>query len=135
MDHIPGMVDLAYTDEEKAEKAKSDAARWGSPSEDGADPVYNGPDYPYGMCICLSDRELTLGGLDAEDIDVGDMIHIHCFAKVTSVSADQTSSDEGKVSRRVELQVTHLSAEDEDEENEEEDARESQPSMLDKMYG
>jgi len=131
MDHIPGMVDLAYTDEEKAEKAK----KWGAVSEDGEAPVYSGPSYPYGLTLCLTERELDLGGLDAEDISVGDLVHIHLFAKVTSVSADQDSSDDGKVSRRVELQVTHLSAEDEAQEDDEEEDRDESPSVLDKMYG
>ena len=49
-------------------------------------------------------------------------MHLHCFAKITTVSERDT--DEG-VKRRVELQITHISAEDESEENEEAEENEA----------
>ena len=132
MEHIPAMNDLAYSADEKAEKA----SKYGAPCADGDDPIYSGPDYPYGLSLCLSERELRLAGLDGDDIDVGDILHGHFFAKVTSVSADASKGEDGEDStnRRVELTITHLSGEDEDEENEEEDARD-EPGILDKLYG
>ena len=109
MDHIPQMTDLAFTDEEKQEKAKE----WGC-TEDGEAPAYKGPDYPYGMTFNMAERDLALTGLDDADINAGDMIHGHFFAKVTSISSEEC---DGKPSRRVTLQITHLSAEDEAEED------------------
>ena len=131
MEHIPQMADLAYTDAEKSEKMKD----WPSP-DDGSPKVYTGPDYPYGVTICLGERELNLAGLDGEDIDVGDILHGHFFAKVTSVSADARKGEDGEdiKSRRVELQITHLSGEDENDENDEEEVRD-EPDLLTKLYG
>ena len=111
MDHIPQMTDLAFTDEEKAEKAKE----WG-PCEGEETPKYRGPDYPYRMTFMLTERELCLTGLDEAGIAVGDMLHGHFFAKVTSISSEDC---DGKEYRSVTLQITHLSAEDEAEEDKE----------------
>jgi len=129
MEHIPQMADLGYTDEEKAEKAKN----YG-PTADGAAPVYSGSDYPYGLSICLSERELKLSGVDGRAINVGDTIHGHFFAKVTSVNADAKIGDDG-ADRRVEMTITSLSSEDESTENQDEDARDDGKGILDKMYG
>ena len=68
--------------------------------------------YPYGLCISLDDDQLTK--LDMEKPSAGDMIHIFGMAKVTSVS--EREDTDGKSCCRVELQITHLGLENEDEE-------------------
>ncbi len=74
----------------------------------------NTPIYPYGLQISLTNDELEKLGLDS-DCGVGDMLHMHCLAKVTSVSKRET---EGGEDCCIQLQITHISAEDEDAENE-----------------
>lgn len=71
------------------------------------------PQYPYGLCICLNQGELEKLELDG-DCEVGDYIHLHCFAKVTSVSKTEGNT-------RVELQITKMKVEDEGAEDEEAD--------------
>ncbi len=102
---IPPMADMRRTAEEKSEAL--------APMT-GADL----PDYPYGLCISLTQDELEKLGLDDEELpEVGDMLHIHAMAKVISVSSSDNEAA-GKCCR-VELQITHMVGEDEDEENEE----------------
>lgn len=72
-------------------------------------------EYPYGLSICLGNDELEKLGLDNE-CEVGDMIHLFALAKVTSLSKNDTGDGE---KTRIELQITHLGCEDENEENEE----------------
>jgi hypothetical protein len=74
--------------------------------------------YPYGLCLSLEEDELAKLGLD--DLpNVGEMIHLCAMAKVTSVSQNEREMTDGskKSCRRVELQITHLATESEDEEN------------------
>ena len=71
--------------------------------------------FPYGLCISLCDDELEKLGL-GDDVQVGDMLHLHCMAKVTAVA--KHDSEMGGPSRRVELQITDMVGESEDEENE-----------------
>lgn len=108
MNEVPQMVDMARTPE--------DMARSMMPGM--------GSQYPYGLSISLTHNELAKLGLEA-DCEVGDMLHLFAMAKVTSVSnnATETSQD-----CRIELQITHLSVENEDEENEEADMAEPDPS-------
>lgn len=114
MRKIPAMVDLAKTPAD----AKADAA----PSQ---------PIYSYGLCIALCDEELGKLGLSDDLPEVGDMLHMHCMAKVTSVSQHDTES--GKCCR-VELTITNMVAEDEDEENEEMESTPG-PERRRKLYG
>lgn len=72
------------------------------------------PTYPYGLCINLEKEQLEALGIDG-DCDVGDMIHFCAMAEVTSCSERKT---EGGSDCRIELQITHLAVENEDEENE-----------------
>ena len=78
------------------------------------------PTYPYGLTLCFDDETLEKLGIDGDLPEVGDMIHIMGMAKVTCASeTERTSEDGGKETcRRIELQITHLAAEDEDEEAE-----------------
>lgn len=103
VDKIPSMVDMAFSQEEK---------------EDFSKPTL--PRYPYGLCLSLCQDELDKLGIEIGDVGVGDMLHLHCLAKVTSVSSNE---NENGSSSRVELQVTHIAAEDEDEENKEVDKK------------
>lgn len=119
MDRIPAMVDMARTPAEKEEAAE---AAIPSPM--------NQPDYPYGLCISLTQDELDKLNLDHSDVEVGDMLHMHCMAKVTSVS--KTDNEATGPQCRVELQITHIVAEDEDEEDAEAEAE--MPQRRSKLY-
>lgn len=74
------------------------------------------PDYPYGLRICLTEKEFEKLGLDHADAEVGGMCHGHFMARITSVSASE--GDGGKTCR-VEMQIEDLAIESEDEENDE----------------
>lgn len=93
------MVNMAKNKEELAE----------TPMEEMAE---DAPIYPYGLCICLTQDELEKLDLDS-DCNVGDTIHLMAMAKVTSISKNETSEGENC---RIELQITDLGLEDEDEE-------------------
>ena len=74
------------------------------------------PKYPYGICICLGKEELEKLGLDHKDVEVGDFIHVHSLAKVTSKSNCETESGENP---RLELTLAFMEVEDENDEDEE----------------
>ncbi len=70
------------------------------------------PNVPYGLCICLTEAELEK--LDLEDeCEVGDMVHLFCMARVTSVSKRDTGNGS---ECRIELSITDMAVEDEDDE-------------------
>lgn len=105
MEALPNFVDMAKTPAEIAEdKAEIEEQKF-------VEPIY-----PYGLSICLTQEEIDKLDLD-EDVAVGDYLHIHALAKVTSVSSREMS--DGEADRRVEMTLTHIAAESEDEENEE----------------
>jgi hypothetical protein len=112
---IPAMVDMKRTPAEKA--------------DDLSPAVNNEPDYPYGLCISLCSDELDKLGL-TELPEVGEMLHIHAMATVTAVSQNDSGSGP---QRRVELQITHMVGEDEDEENAESD-RATPPERRKRLY-
>lgn len=62
------------------------------------------PIYPYGLSICLTNEELDKLELEA-DCEIGDLLHIVCMAKVTSVSKNETTEGE---SCRIELQIIDI---------------------------
>lgn len=102
---VPNMTDMKRTPKEKEEPRILGAAVV-APSE---------PDYPWGLRITLTSEELEK--LDMEgDCEVGDYLHMHCFAKVTSVSEDERN---GEKECTVCLTITHMEAESEDDENNE----------------
>lgn len=70
------------------------------------------PDYPYGLRICLTHKELAALGLEP-DCDLGDMLHFKAMARVTSVSMNESASDK---SIRIEAQIEMMAVEDEDRE-------------------
>lgn len=104
------MVDMKRTPAEKVE-----AAAPPTPIE--------APDYPYGLCICLDQECLDKLELDP-DCEGGDTIHLVAFAKVKARSEEVIN---GERKCRIELQITDLAVEDEDEEGEKAEAGEGDP--------
>lgn len=76
------------------------------------------PVYPYGLCISIDQDDMAKLGLAGDLPQVGEMIHLAAMAKVTSVSENEREDTDGKKSKccRVELQITHLATENEDDE-------------------
>ena len=72
-------------------------------------PMTSKPKYPFGLRICLTEKELAKLRLD-HDCDIGDMLHLVVFATVTSVSKHE--NDDGACCR-VELQIEKMAAENE----------------------
>lgn len=70
------------------------------------------PDFPYGLRICLTQKELDKLGIEA-DCDIGDYIDLRAFARVTSVSQNEVN---GEQQCRVELQIEQLAVENETDE-------------------
>lgn len=112
---IPQMVDMAMSEEEAAEKYGPSST---TPS--------SYPKYPYGLCISLCQDELDKLGLDPSDVEVGDMIHLFAMAKITSKSVQDT---EGGQNARIEMQITHIASEDEDDEEK------PSPNPMKSFYG
>lgn len=76
------------------------------------------PTYPYGLCISMDEECLKKLGLDGDLPEVGEMIHLAAMGKVTSVSENEREGTDGSKERccRVEIQITHLATENEDDE-------------------
>jgi len=89
--------------------------------EDMPQAVPSAPLYPYGLCISMDEDTLEKLRLDGELPQVGMMIHLAGMAKVTSVSQNEREMSDGSKKNccRVELQITHLATENEDEEDKE----------------
>lgn len=105
MDIVPKFIDLARTPQEIEEDISAPV-------------VSQQPLYPYGLRICLGQDELEkLGMLGEEMPEVSDVVHGHFLATVTSVSKNVL--EDGSQNNRIEMQITMLAAEDEDEENQE----------------
>ncbi len=67
----------------------------------------NKPDFPYGLRICLGDKELTKLGLDGGDCEFGDSIALHALGEVTNVSRN----DNGNGAKyRIEIQIQAMRA-------------------------
>ena len=75
-------------------------------------PMSERPDYPYGLKITFSEKELKKLSLGVPEI--GDMIDMRVFGSVTSVSIDKRADSEE--SCRVEIQLEKIAAEDENKE-------------------
>ena len=78
------------------------------------------PRYPYNLSLSLTNDELEKLGLDCsdEECEVGNYLHLHALAEVTGYSKSATQDGERHC---LNLQITHLSVEDEGEENVEAD--------------
>lgn len=104
----PDDMKMVSMERTKAEKKKAEER-----FKDG--PTLAGPDYPWGLCLNLGKAEIEKLGI--KDLpEVGDEFHIYAVAKVTRVS--QSATDKGDESKGVELQITHMGAMHEDEEEE-----------------
>lgn len=101
------MVDMARSPEEISEAVNMPSALSSSP-------------YPYGLCICLTHKELEKLKIDHSNWAIGDIYHLHALAKVTSISTNDSEDGENC---RIELQIIALGAESEDDENEEAEGR------------
>jgi len=75
---------------------------------------YNGPDFPYGLKLCLDNASLEKLGFDALP-KVGAKMMVHAMGVVVEVSQHESKNHE---SRRVEIQIQRLGVEDEDESDE-----------------
>lgn len=102
------MIDMAKT----PEQVKEDA-----PCTLGDKPP-KGPLYPWGLCLRIEKDSLEKLGLDGEMPSVGEMIHLCAMAKVTAVSENEMEDGNGgkTTNRCIELQITHLATENEDQE-------------------
>lgn len=99
MAKLAPMANLEMSDEDKIDAIKPMAV--------------DTPDYPYGLRICLTHRELEKLDLD-DDVEVGDFIDMRCFGEVTAVS--KNAGPNGENSCRVEIQITRMRVESEDRE-------------------
>lgn len=113
MEKLTGMVDMKKTPKEVESMSMPDQSA-----------------YPYGLCISLCEDELDKLGFAQDELNVNDMVHLHCMATVTAVS-NHDNVNSGP-SCRVELQITHIQAESEDEENE--DQKLSSSQKISKLY-
>lgn len=97
------------------------------------------PRYPYGLCISLDETTMAKLKLDVDDLpEVGECIHLCGMAKVTSVSQNETTSEDGTARKccRVELQITNLATESEDQEGAKIEAAETKTkARRSRMYG
>jgi len=115
MAHFATMIDMAKSPEEVKEEVGKMMPTVASKIADApAVPVY-----PYGLCLSLEDDSIEKLALGDDLPEVGEMIHLCAMAKVTSVSKNEreTTDGEKKLCRRIELQITHLATENEDEED------------------
>jgi hypothetical protein len=110
-------VDMAMTPEE--------AKEYNSPTSVG-----KMPKYPYNLSISFCKDELEKLELDINDIEIGDFLHLHSMARVTSKSNYET--EEGECPR-LELTLAFLEVEDEAMEDEEEEDK-SLKNKLPKLY-
>lgn len=77
----------------------------------------NKPDYPYGLRISLTNREMKKLDLDPDYAKVGGIVHLSAMARITHVSHSDSGPDDYNCC--VELQIEDLVVHSEDEENEE----------------
>ncbi len=127
MKPFPVMADMKLTPEETASDTSIPCC---SVSE------ANGPTYPWGLRITLTEKELEKLGISHEAATVGGMFHLHAMARITSVSEEDRADG---LTCRVEAQIESMAVESEDAENEEmdqaEDGDESKtPSRARRLY-
>lgn len=81
---------------------------------EASNPAMNMPKYSYGLSLCFDQETLDKLDLEHSDVEVGDMLHLFAMAEVTSVSKQDMGNGE---KCRVELTLTHIGLENEDEED------------------
>ncbi len=121
MERMPPMVSMELTPDE------IEASGMCLPADAG-----DAPKYPYGLSISLTQAELGKLGLDDDDVQVGDLLHMHAMAKVTSISKTDTESNGPKV--RIELQIVAMEGEDEEAEDAEAETQMSGADRMAKLY-
>ena len=114
MDKLPSMKDMRLTKEDNADYCMP------CPSD--------APAYPYGLCISLTQVELEKLGCTVADFEIGDLIHLQGMGVVTSVSEHKRQNADDTC--RVEIQITHLSDENESDEYSDDETKESPVSKL-----
>jgi hypothetical protein len=67
------------------------------------------PDFPYGLRICLTEKEFAKLGLDYAEAEVGAVFHMRAMARITTITC--TDGEGGKCCR-VEAQIENLEIED-----------------------
>lgn len=97
------MTSMELSDEEKLDTMACQPAA-----------LADAPEYPWGLRLTLTHRELEKLGLEA-DCSVGDVIDLRAFACVTGVYRTETAMGPED---RVELQITDLAVENEMDESE-----------------
>lgn len=91
--------------------------------------LYAEPMYPAGLAICLTNAELDRLELSAE---VGDVLHMVCLVKVTSVAKREGPSGE---ECRMEMQIIDVEVlENETTEYQEQESEFPRKINLEKMY-
>ena len=116
---LSNMVDMALTAEEKEKRA-----------QDFAPLAEGGPDYPYGLGICLDEVSLEKLGLEA-NCEIGDLIHLNAIGKVTGVNIN---SGESGHRCNINIQLMFIGVENESHEIEEETGEEAEPSLEKRGY-
>lgn len=79
-------------------------------------PMPDKPDFPYGLKICLTEKELEKLKVDPSDAEIGGTFHLCAMARVTSVSM---TKEDGRDCCRIECQIEEMTVESEDHENNE----------------
>jgi hypothetical protein len=68
------------------------------------------PDYPWGLRISLTEKELEKLELDAKDAEIGDCVDLRAFGAVTCISMNER---DGRKYCTVEIQLQKLAIENE----------------------
>ncbi len=91
------MVDMELEDEDKLDAPQPI-------------PMPSKPDYPYGLRISLTEKELKKLDIDPPT-EIGDVIDMRCFGVVTCISQNKYEGGEDCI--RVEIQIQKLAIESE----------------------
>ena len=67
------------------------------------------PDFPCGLCIWLSEKELKKLGLDIKEAEVGGTLEFRAFARITATAENES---ENGYRCRAELQIEKMALEE-----------------------
>jgi len=81
------------------------------PPPAGGESKYDGPEYPYGLCISLENESLDKLGIDLADFNVGDHVMVKARCEVKGVSSEARADGEDR--NRLELQIARMDFHDE----------------------
>ena len=105
-----GLTDMARTESDKDES-----------------PLVQDSKYPYGLQFTLEGPELDKLKVDHTDFEVGDSFPLDIVAKIVGINSNE--SEGGKSNCCVRFQITHMKAEEHQEEDGEEEDEDSEPSL------